>query len=377
MPQFVETMWHLAMTRKCYGKKLSEADAKVFADAVEVRNELDGYHGRASFDDRNIEDILSILSFNVLSGSEKAKNQLAAMNKSIARTIELTCQVKHPGLPQGDSWSITEDGPAVYRQFWQALFKWHYEGNEMPTIITFNYDLVLERALLQCLISKQVNMRDPNRSATHLRINYHYQHVPREMWQVDTCEYRGQGFQREAGIRTYKISSDSSDVLHEIEILKLHGSVNFPRQPLAKDFSYNIAAPLDDPFILPPIFNKLSSESFAGMWQTALQRMNEAHNIVIVGYSLPQTDIYMQYFLRAGVGPNLNLNDVFIFNPTLFRDDVEAQAMRDRYSACFSEQLRRRIQYRPEVSGVKVGDLAGTMRHFNGVLGHQPGAILY
>lgn len=375
MPQFVETMWHLAMTKRCRGENLSSTDCAVFANAMEVRNDLDRYHGRASFDDRNIEDILSILSFNVLSGSERAREQLATINKAIGRTIELTCGVKHPGIPQPEGrWSIVEAGPSDYRHFWNSLFKWYYAGNEMPTIITFNYDLVLERSLLQCLVSREFNLRDPRRSATHLRINYEYDHAPREIWTVDPCEYQGEGFTRHPGTYVQKLRADGSDVLNEIEILKLHGSVNFPREHLPKEVEYNIAAAVDDPLILPPIFNKISSQSFTGMWRTALRRMNEAHNIIVVGYSLPQTDIYMQYFLRAGVGPNLNLNDFFVFNPTLFSETAAASAMRERYSTCFSEQLRRRIQFQPSETG---GHVAGTTEHFIDLLRSHPETILY
>src|SRR4051812_27569722 len=97
MARFVETMWHLATNGHYDGKTLTEEDRDVFARAVHVRNTLDGYHGRANFDDRNIEDVLSILSFNAVSGSEEAKAHLEAMNRAITRTIELTCAVKHSG----------------------------------------------------------------------------------------------------------------------------------------------------------------------------------------------------------------------------------------------------------------------------------------
>lgn len=63
---FVERMWEFAARKTHNGNPLDAADLEIFEDAIQVKNELDSYHGRAVFDDRNIEDILSILSFNVL-----------------------------------------------------------------------------------------------------------------------------------------------------------------------------------------------------------------------------------------------------------------------------------------------------------------------
>lgn len=68
LANFVEKMWEFAITGKHNGKNLSEEDQRIFNEAMKIKNELDGYHGRASFDDRNMEDILSILSFNLIGG---------------------------------------------------------------------------------------------------------------------------------------------------------------------------------------------------------------------------------------------------------------------------------------------------------------------
>ena len=94
---FMDTMWQLAKTQRCEGKELSQVDIEVLEQALKVRAELDGYHGRATLDVWNLEDILSILSFNALAGGENERNRLSWMTKAIARVIELTCRVRHDG----------------------------------------------------------------------------------------------------------------------------------------------------------------------------------------------------------------------------------------------------------------------------------------
>ena len=80
---FMEKMWEFARRRKVGENPLSEEDAKIFDRAIEIRDELGTYHGRANFDDRNIEDILSILSFNALAGDRKDRDKLSSFNKAI------------------------------------------------------------------------------------------------------------------------------------------------------------------------------------------------------------------------------------------------------------------------------------------------------
>lgn len=104
---------------------------------------------------------------------------------------------------------------------------------------------------------------------------------------------------------------------------------------------------------------------------------NSKKSIVVVGYSLPQTDIYMQYFLKAALGPNMNLNKIFVFDPVLFRDNVHSEAMKGRYEACFAPQLRRRIEFRPDTSHVSTNTEPGTADHFIQLLESNRAGLIF
>jgi hypothetical protein len=68
LSNFIERMWEYSIRGKAGNHELEYFDKNILAEALEIRREMDGYHGRVAFDDRNIEDILSMLVFNLMGG---------------------------------------------------------------------------------------------------------------------------------------------------------------------------------------------------------------------------------------------------------------------------------------------------------------------
>ena len=342
LANFVEKMWEFSITGKNNGKDLSEEDRRIFNEAMKVKNELDGYHGRAAFNDRNIEDILSILSFNLIGGKKSDLEKQKWFIRAITRTIDLTCNVQHDGKLN----KIQEDGHQVYREFWHGLFRrFKASPNSFPTIISFNYDLVLERSLFQSLIGTNYAQYKRNFPFGGVNLKYHYGFIRDLAFKIKYTRFTTSlnDFGEENGMKL-EPSDKPVDNSIDIELLKLHGSLNFPTQ---KEEVFAPTQVASDPYILPPIINKWVGKNEESVWSTGLQRLREAKNIIIIGYSLPQTDIFMQYFLRAGVGPNLNLNKIIVFNPTLYNAGTENDLMRERFGNCFSSQLQNRINFNP------------------------------
>jgi len=372
MNGFMQTIWELAVRSKYKNKPIKAEDKALFSKAIEIRDELDRYHGRANFDDRNIEDILSILTFNLIEGKKKDKDKLDIMVKAISKMIDITCNVEHPG-----TFDIAiSNGPDIYRKFWQALFSCFSTGKTFPTIITFNYDLVLERSLLQVLINKYYSNRNrpPFNSIT---IKYYYDLIRDINFNIKYAQYHtNETFGTEPGTILEKTDNVNEKNLI-IEILKLHGSINFPTKKEEHD-NFNIASSIENPFILPPIYNKNYQQYGNKIWKSALERLREAKNIVIIGYSLPQTDIYIQYFFKAALGPNLNLNNIFVFDPILYNKDDSSLEMKKRYETCFSPQLKKRIIFDPdEKYSYTVGANLGIFRNFVRMIAEKEQSILF
>jgi hypothetical protein len=364
---FVDKMWEFAFRGKVGDKPISESDRKVLVEANQIREDLERYNSRASFDIRNLEDILSLLSFEALSGEAEA-SRYDTMVRAVARTIELSCTV-----------SYVRDSPSqpfehgLYTNFWHALLSSRLRDASVA-LRTFNYDLVLERSLWAYFHHYDHVTNKPEVSSCALR--YHF----------GMCDFAIKGgiphsYAGTKGRRSQFSNAENAEV--DLPYLKLHGSLNWDRRwPAKRDIENgeNLHPPtlptmvVDEPLILPPVFNKMNSAGVNGVWKTALNILRQAKNVIIVGYSLPKTDIYMQYFIKSAVGPNSNLQQIIVFDPVLFGEGIKCDEMKQRYLECFSPQFSGRISFHPAIESGKSG---GTFRHFVQRLHSGPKSLLF
>ncbi len=331
LKNFVQTMWEIAIRGSYKDYKLNEDEKKIFSNAIKVRDDLDLYHGRSNFDDKNIEDILSILSFNLFENKPSDKNRMKWIIDAIERTIDLTCKVKH----DGNFKRIQNDDIELYKKFWRSILSIYNYHKIIPSILTFNYDLVLERSLMQLLTTKEFNTfnRFPVKG---ININYYFDHFNTESYKIDYVTF---GI-NESGI--IPIKTEDNDNFLDIDILKLHGSVNFPNKKVKNKDILTIA---ENPVILPPVFNKMNNKAINNIWKEAIVKLRNAVNIIFIGYSLPQTDVYMQYFIKSSIGPNKNINKIIVFDPVFYKKNDDANKMKDRFKSCFSPQFHDRIYF--------------------------------
>ncbi len=356
MSNFIDTMWNLARTGRGPEGAITPADRKILENALGVREDLDGYHGRASFDMWNIEDLLSILSFNAMAGGKKEKNRLEAITKGIAKTIEITCNVKHDGNIETDP----EKGRNyLYEEFWNSLLKWSRDTKlPVPPIVTFNYDLVLERSLMRVLTGfRYFDERNKGFPWRSVLIRYGASAFDEVVFDAKFVrwETRGERYESNWGLKLSESTTspvDDDDYVLRINLCKLHGSLNFPpseKDKTDKPAGHRLVTALEDPLILPPVFNKATNSLGGSTWAEALRCIRACKNLIICGYSLPATDIYMQYFLKSALGPNQDLNRMFIYDRSLFipEESAAAESLKNRYSAIFSPGIQHRIHFDP------------------------------
>lgn len=220
---FVDTMWGYAVRGSSPRGSLQGSDRKLLTDAEAIRVGLERYNSRANFNIRNLEDVLSLLSFEALAGGIAVENY-QTWKRAITRTIELS--TSHPFRDANEA--KYERRETVYHQFWHTVL-----GAELyrrpPALITFNYDLVLERTLWDYFHHLQNDQIKPEKPSC--KINYFlrpYDFVIRS----EPCQYtipipnsRPAMNQRHHGLRPeFKFNCDA-DV--EIPYLKLHGSLNW------------------------------------------------------------------------------------------------------------------------------------------------------
>ena len=189
--------------------------------------------------------------------------------------------------------SSMEDSPPDWAD--SLVSQWH--GNRVP-VITLNYDTLVESICLRSVSSKGT-------ASDRIEVDQIY---PRYLANILS--------------RTGRSMSGGSD-LPSFSYLKLHGSTNwfysgmnsfygetiyysdvpswlgqFPNQkpvrpPWARDKDY---------LIIPPVTDKLTyfnNESIRRLWQEAGEALWSATRVFIIGYSLPQSDLGMRFFLQS------------------------------------------------------------------------------
>ena len=115
----------------------------------------------------------------------------------------------------------------------------------------------------------------------------------------------------------YRLGGDP--VADAYPVLKLHGSMNWGRdgKKRVKVFeSYEKlrgeGAKLE---IVPPTWNKVISPALSEVWKNANEVLSTATNIIVVGFSMPPTDLHVKYLLAAGVKGNVSLRKIIFVDP--------------------------------------------------------------
>lgn len=162
------------------------------------------------------------------------------------------------------------------------------------TIISFNYDLLIDDALrnLEIPFSYGLSTDDAN------------------FLTAEVC-------------RPEPVAEDT------IRVLKLHGSVNWAGpskrgEKIAIYDSYDEVRKKDQsPFLAPPTWRKILGGQLSVVWDKAVESLRTATRLFVIGYSIPPTDQHFKYLLAAGLQSNISLRDVVFVNLGLIRSEEE------------------------------------------------------
>jgi len=174
------------------------------------------------------------------------------------------------------------------------------------TIITFNYDCVLDDAV--------------------------------KKWKVPVWY----GFEKDSVEYDNSSTCAQGSTDQTLPILKLHGSVNWAetekRDGKVKIFgSYaDVLASESRPALIPPTWRKSFTGALSQVWDTAVSALSEATRVIIIGFSMPPTDMHIKFLLAAGLQENISLRKIYCFDPNTsveenlfknFRPDLKAQGI--------------------------------------------------
>lgn len=132
-----------------------------------------------------------------------------------------------------------------------------------------------------------------------------------------------------------------------LRIYKLHGSVNWGA-PKTVDDKIQIHGDYDAvgeagerALLIPPTWRKVLAGHVTDVWNKALESLNTATRIVIIGFSMPPTDTHFKYLLAAGLQRNISLRKLFFVNPGL-RIESERNNLRANLFSILREELEDR-----------------------------------
>jgi hypothetical protein len=154
------------------------------------------------------------------------------------------------------------------------------------TIVSFNYDLLVEESLNRLGIAYDYGLRCP-------------------------------GVEFDATAQCTQTSDSPA-----LKVLKLHGSVNWAaaegeQQKVRVYGDYEAVLSANrSPLLVPPTWRKHFSE-LSAVWDDAVASLQTATRIIIIGYSMPSTDQHFKYLLAAGLQGNISLRTLLFVNPGL------------------------------------------------------------
>lgn len=260
-----------------------------------------------------MEEFFGDAYFEVLEAGSATVSSAMTLYRQLLRTYTQT-------IASTTSWYHDRPRGALGRWFRQLL---SIENLERLTIVTFNHDLVVENVLLQLprvqrwCVDQGYGPIELNPVRSAMNVSKMPRHNPA------TCDHS-----------------------IPVELLKLHGSLNWQVETRSHEPSFSDLFPRPErqvridcitdrvpnvtlsrrrgrrtyklwPQIVPPVYGKQSviTGRFGALWTYAGERIRQADRLVIVGYSMPVTDVHTEKMLARCIRDNPRLRDLEVINP--------------------------------------------------------------
>ena len=272
------------------------AAAAAYRTTIDVENVEELFSLASSIGDDNLKKsmttaIAATLDFCRTTTTEKTPRSIA-IARGLAKLIPWDPAPDQSGIDTSNLVRFTRPRHDYYAAGMLGLL-----GQHRPmcrnTFITFNYDLVLEDSIAS--LGHHVSYGVPRKRLTPAH-------------------------------KLYKPGSP------HVEILKLHGSINWVRpggqgERLTACASYAAVRGMGKlPALIPPTWRKDFSRQFSDVWDAAIVALQQATRVIVIGFSMPETDVHFKYLISAGLQENVSLRKIIFADPTI--QPVEDRALR-------------------------------------------------
>lgn len=300
-------------------------EREIFERVIQYRFELDRALAKVLVDLDNIEQLFGFLEMELRLSPQANARLRSDMIYVIARTLELT-STKALSVQQHSLLSDNVGGRRQHRfngnqyGFFAgfASGRWNpakqYEGRSVDSVVSFNYDLILEREM------------------NSLGIGPAYQCTA-------AAYYEGFGEPK----------------LH-VKLLKMHGSANWvhcnqcdvlwafsPEKAKQTELASQPCPSCHQTerltsVIVPPTWNKgIEAKFILPVWKEVLNELTSAGRLFIIGYSFPESDQFFKYLLGLALSKNSSLTEIHVVSDS----DKIKQRFESQFHPYFHERVVR------------------------------------
>lgn len=282
----------------------NEQEQRAIEEVLRFRREAAAASERVSIDIENVEELFSL----ALVSGEKATAD------AIPLAIAATIRVAHARFDEPMIWLERSEGLPMIPPSWCDRVKVG-PGSVRPRIAIPLYELYLA-TILGLVGPRNDNARDTI-------ISFNYDEVVEE-----AAERLGLSIWYGLSEESVQIECEdrftkSSDDPRSLRLLKLHGSVNWSTE-VAKSENRTRCLVFKDyqslrsngsvPALIPPVRGKAVPALFEHIWKGAIDAFRTATRIAIIGYSLRPADEHFKFLLAAGLKDNICLRRIEVID---------------------------------------------------------------
>lgn len=322
-PLVADFLNHMRDAHPWLMEKGRQREAEAIERIIEFRLNSASAAYRVKADLENIEELFSLASAKPNSGQLMNQVRLAIaatisyceeMNASLNINIDApTGSLKIPSNSEPNSRGQIPNVTSLYRaNFYHALIAQlcgrmiKSEPESENTFISFNYDSLVEDAFEQNSIPWTYGFKSRHSIHESLKKTNHYMNES-----------------------------------NAIPVYKLHGSVNWAYAK-GRGKGFTIFRSYDEllkegliPELIPPTWRKVFDSKLSDVWDLAIEKIKTATRIIIIGFSIPETDLHFKHLIAAGLQDNVSLRKVYLISPDenlvsrserIFRDTVQIEA---------------------------------------------------
>jgi hypothetical protein len=283
---------------------------------------------KSAIDLDNVESVFGAFEMGGIIGKLGTcpEEEIVSLAKSIRTLIIRTLDesIRYPYHPE---WRKALP-PAGYGEFATLIKETNQKGGRgfACSLLTFNYDIALDYALTHADIPYDYCLEPPtDKNALRLL----KLHGSLNWTKCPTCG-------------TIKAQHLSMEKILELAEQSPVSSFTLPAAGvMAESRCAHCSDPLTgQPMIVPPTWNKTEGHGeLAPIWKQAATELGQAENIVCIGYSLPESDLFFRYLFALGTVGEAHLRRFWVFDPD------PTHLVEERYRRLIGKGIEHRFDF--------------------------------